>query len=201
MPNFTFNEEKHEGMFDGVVIPSVTQILQETGLTDFSKVDPGLLERNAAFGIAGHAAIQYKCKGTLDDSSVDETLKPYVAGWDNFVEDFGYVFHRAEVRGYHPVYRYTYGIDQLGEITNGKYIGNVVGDIKFGIVKPSDNIQLAGYKIAAGKDYKHIFILYLNPKFKPRGYKVVFATNNKKEQGIFLSCLSVFNYRKEKGLL
>ena len=200
MDSFSFNEAEHQGALDGVNIPSVTQILKAAGLTNFDFVDSGLLERNATFGKAGHLVIQYKCKGILDEASVDEALKPYIAGWDNFVEDFGYVFHKSEVRGFHPVYRYTYGIDQLGEIAKGKYLGNAVGDIKFGITKPADHIQLAGYKLAAGKEYKHIFILYLNPKY-PRGYKVLFATNNRSEQGTFLCCLSIFNYRKENGLL
>lgn len=196
-----FKEENHEYSLQGIVIPSVTQVLKAAGLTNFDHVDPALLERNAAFGNAVHAAIQFKCKGTLDEDTVDEAIKSYLEAWDNFVEDFQFVAKQNEVRGFHPVYRYAYTIDLLGEINNGgKYAGMAVGDIKTGKPKSVDLIQLGGYKLAVEKQ-RNIFILYLNPSFKPRGYKVLFTTNNKKEQGIFLSCLNIFNFRKEHGLL
>ena len=199
-PSLTFVKETHEYRIDGVVVPSVTQVLKASGLSNFDFVDPKLLERNSAFGDAVHAAIQFKCKGTLDEETVDEAIKPYVQSWDNFVEDFQFVPKQNEVQGFHPVYRYAYTIDLLGEINNGgKYAGIAVGDIKTGQPKPSDLIQLGGYKLAVERQ-RHIFILYLNPEIKPRGYKTVFAINNKKEQGIFLSALSLFNFKKENKL-
>lgn len=201
MVNFTFDPVKHEYRVDGCVVPSVTQVNRLAGLSDFDGVNPDLLERNQEFGTHVHKAVELCCKGTLDEEKLDEALRPYLQGWKNFVEDFGYICHAWEHQGYSEVYRFAFTIDQLGEITKGKYVGKSIGDIKTGKPKPADAVQLGGYKIGTGREYKNVFILYLDPDFKPRGYKVVFAANNKREQGIFLSALSVVNFRKEHGLI
>lgn len=191
--------ENHEYILDGIRIPGVTEILKESGLSDLSMVNPEILKRNSAFGKAVHAVIHYKYKGSLDESSVDEALKPYLQGWDNFIEDFGYVSKGCEFMTYHPVYRYGLTCDHIGEITKGKYVGNAIGDVKTGLPYPSHKYQLGGYKMAIDKK-ANSFILYLNPEFH-RGYKVVFASDNKREQGVFLSALTLFNVRREEGLL
>lgn len=201
MNNLTFNPVNHEYRLDGVVIPSVTQILKAEGLTDFSMVPEAILEANSRFGKALHACVDYRIKGTLKESSVDPALKPHLSGWDNFVEDFGFKVKRSEVQGVHPLYRYAFTTDLLGEITNGNFLGDAVGDIKTGMIKPADKIQIAAYKMAVGKQYKNTFLLYLNPDYRPRGYKVIFATNNKMEQGLFLSALSIHNWKKQEKLI
>lgn len=201
MNNLSFNAQNHEYKLDGLTIPSVTQILKAEGLTDFSKVPLEILERNALFGTAVHKAVELKLRGTLDEDTLDVALKPYVEAWANFEEDFGYVHMTSEFQGFHPIYRYAYTIDLLGEITKGKFPGLSVGDIKTGIVKPADKIQLAGYKLAVGKEYKNVFAIYLNPDFQPRGYRVVFSRSNQTEQGIFLSALSLQNWKKQENLI
>ena len=199
MSNLVLTED-HRYLLDNLEIPGVSKILQEAGLSDMSMVKPEILERNSAFGNAVHAVINFKCKGTLDEESVDHILIPYLQGWDNFVEDFGYVCEKSEYQTHHPVYRYGMTCDQIGRITKGKYLGPAVGDIKSGSPFPSHKYQLAGYKICVDKK-ANTFILYLNPEFKPGGYKVVFAANNKREQGVFLSALTIFNVRREEGLI
>lgn len=201
MNSLTFNAQLHEYRLDGVVIPSVTQILKAEGINNFGMVSEDVLNTNALFGKAVHKCVEYWFRGTLDETTVDPALIPYLSGWDNFVEDFGFVVMESEVQGFHPIYRYAYTADLLGEITKGKFLGEAVGDLKTGMVKPADKIQIAAYKMAVGKQYKNTFLLYLNPEFKPRGYKVIFADNNKMEQGLFLSALSLYNYRRNEGLL
>lgn len=200
MGNLTFNAELHEYRIDGIVIPSVTQILEAAGLSDVSRIPKDILERASNFGKAVHKAIELHCKGNLDMDSVDPILMLYLEAWKAFAEDFGYQFKRAEHRGAHPTYRYGFTIDQEGEITKGKYQGLAIGDIKTGQAYPSHKYQLnGGYKLAIGN--ANTFILYLNPEFKPRGYKVIFAVNNKRDQAVFLSALTLYNVRKEEGLL
>lgn len=193
--------EKHEYLLNGVRIPGVTEILKEAGLSDLSMVNPEVLERNSAFGTAVHKMIELYCKGTLDFESLDPLLKPYLDCWKNFVEDYGYTAKVVEFQGFSETYRFGFTMDQLGQIANSKIPGNALVDIKTGHPYPSHKYQMGGYTIAAGKEYRNIILLYLNPEYKPRGYKVVFATNNKREQGVFLSALSLYNVRKEEGLL
>lgn len=199
MGNLTFQEDLHEYRLDGVTIPSVTQVLQVTGLSDVSKIPAAVLYRASLFGKAVHKAIELYTKGTLDIESLDPNLIPYLNGWKAFVDDFGYVSKGREHRFYHQTYRYAGTIDQIGEITKGRHIGEAIGDIKSGCPAPSHKYQLnGGYKLAVKAN---TFILYLNPEFKPKGYKVIFSTNSKQEQSVFLSALTIYNVRKQEGLL
>lgn len=200
MNNLTFNSQLHEYRLDGVVIPSVTWILKAEGMTNFGMVSQEVLDANASFGTALHACISYRVKGTLDESTVDPALMQYLSGWDNFVEDFMFEVKESEVQGFHPIYRYAYTADLLGVIKKGHFMGDAVGDIKSGMPKPADKIQIAAYKMAVGKQYRNTFLLYLDPSYKPRGYKVIFADNNKMEQGLFLAALSLNNWKKQEKL-
>lgn len=195
-----FNEELHQYTLNGVVIPSVTQVLEAAGLSNLKMVDERILKASCDFGNAVHKTVELHCKGTLDLESLDPILSLYLDGWKNFVEDFGYVSKGCEFRTYHPLYRYGLTCDQFGEITKGKFIGTAVGDLKSGLPYPSHKYQLAGYKLALDRTAS-TFIIYLDPEFEPRGYKVVFASNNKQEQNVFLSALSLYNVRKQEGLL
>lgn len=201
MGNLTFQEDLHEYRLDGVTIPSVTQVLQATGLSDVSKIPAAILDRASLFGKAVHKAVELDTKGTLDYESLDESLIPYLNGWKAFVEDFNYKCVSIEYRTHHPLYRYGATIDQIGLIGLGKYAGEAIGDIKSGVPQPSHKYQLSAYKMALKGTNFNTFILYLNPEFKPRGYKVIFANNNKQEQSVFLSALTIYNVRKKEGLL
>jgi hypothetical protein len=200
MPNLILTPE-HDYFLDGVELPGVTKILKEAGLSNFDRVNPEILERNADFGKAVHNTIHFRCKGTLDESSVDDAIKGHLQGWDNFVEDYGYKCLRTEFQGYSSAFRFAFTIDQLGEMTGGKYPGLTLADIKTGMPTASHKYQMGGYKIGAGKEYRNIVVVYLDPSYKPRGYKVVFATNNKREQGVFLAALTLYNIRKQEGLI
>lgn len=202
MSNLTFTEKEHEYRVDGVVVPSVTQVLEASGLSDVSMIPKDLLERASAFGKAAHKAIELYSKGTLDMESVDAALMPYIDGWKAFTEDYGYSPRMMEFRGYSPLYRFGFTIDQLGSF-NGKaiHMGDVLVDIKTGHPAPAHKYQMGGYKIAAGKEYRNIVLLYLNPEFKPRGYKVIFSNNNRRDQSVFLAALTLYNVRKQEGIL
>jgi hypothetical protein len=203
MSNIEFNSTKHEYKVDGTVFASVTQILDSTGFYDFSKVNPEVLKRNAEFGKAVHKAIELKSKRKLDDSSVADEIRPYLASWESFVSDFDYEYEESEIIGFCDKYRFCYTFDQKGSIKISKYKVKVkcLIDIKTGQPKGADKVQInGGYALAVDKNIV-TGILYLNPEFKPSGYKILFSTNNKRDQSIFLSALTVHNYKKENGLL
>lgn len=201
MNNITFNEERHEYRVDGTVIPSVTQILDSNGFSNFSDVPFDILEMSRKFGKAVHKAIELKCKGTLDESSLHEAIIPYVKSWENFVKDFEYQSSISELRGYNEKYRFCYTFDQQGTIKfKGKFQLCMI-DIKTGSPSNAHKVQInGGYALAVDKNIL-TGILYLNPEFKPGGYKIIFSVNNKRDQQIFLSALTIHNYKKENGLL
>src|SRR3990167_7196709 len=123
VPKIEYEKDTHTYKEDGLVRLSCTQILADNGLTGLDGVSQSLLEANGQFGKAVHAAVQFKCKGTLDLKTVDQPILEYLKCWDNFVEDFGYQSVEQEVFGIHPKYHFGYQVDQIGLLGNGKYIG------------------------------------------------------------------------------
>lgn len=190
----TFNEERHEYKLNGVIIPSVTQVLEGVGLSDISKIPTDILERSRRFGTFLHKTIEYHCKQTLDLIDLDVSLKSSLDGWINFCKDYKYKMKNVEHRGASETYRFGYTIDQMGKYKDG----DILIDIKSGIAQPSHKYQMGGYAIAEGKNI-HVGLLYLNPIF-PRGYKFILIKNNKREQAVFLSALTIYNIMKEEGL-
>lgn len=193
MSNVTFEEATHTYKLNDVEVPSVTQIIKAAGLSGLDGVNPELLERNAAFGKAVHKAIELKCKGTLDFDSVDDAIKPYIEQWDKFVKDFNYTSLYQEYQRIDTVIRVGYCIDNIGDI-NGEYI---IADIKTGAPKASDIIQSCAY----GKLFpaKRIFLVYINEeKYKAIEIK---GADRRKGENVFVSCLSLYNYKKQEGLL
>lgn len=193
MYNVTFEAETHTYRLDGVVVPSVTQIIQAAGLSGLENVNPDLLERNAAFGNAVHKAVELQCRGTLDIGSVDDPVKPYLKAWGKFVADFNYVSFEQEFRGVDKAIRVGFTIDNIGYI-NGQ---TVIIDLKTGTMKSSDIIQSCAY----GKLYptKRIMLVYL----KEEDYKSleIKGADRRKGESIFMNCLSIYNYKKQEGLL
>jgi hypothetical protein len=193
MGNFTFQEDGHIYRLDGVEVKSVTQIIQEAGLSDFSKVNPELLDRAIKFGNALHKAVELSCKGTLDKESLDPALMPHLNQWDSFCSDYCYVSKEQEYRAVNTALRVGFCIDQLGYIKGG----SVLVDLKTGHPKAADVVQASAY----GYLYpiERVLILYLNED----SYKIneIKRLDRKKGEQIFLSCLALYNFKKQEGLL
>jgi hypothetical protein len=74
---FTFDADRHLYLVQGRLVPSVTQVLQATGLgADYSIVPPEVLERKRIIGQFVHEATQYLDEGSLDLASIAKVLRP-----------------------------------------------------------------------------------------------------------------------------
>lgn len=194
MSNLTFQEDGHIYKLDGVEIPSVTQVLKSAGLSNFDNVNQDVLARAIQFGNVVHKAIELKCKGTLDESTVDDGIKGHIAQWDKFCLDYQYFSNMVEFRAFNSSLRLGFCIDNIGYIRADV---SAIVDIKTGAPKPADIIQTCAY----GYVYpaKTTILLYLSED----KYKVIEITGQDRKKGerIFLSCLALYNFKKEKGLL
>lgn len=193
MPSLVFQDEGHIYRLDGIEIPSVTTVIKEAGLSDFSKVNPELLERACKFGTAIHTAIQLSVKGTLDHDSLDSALLPYLNQYRAFCSDFQYTPKEMEYQVFNKNLGVAGTIDQLGYI-QGEL---TLVDIKTGHFKASDMVQVSAY----GYLYpvNRVLILYLTGN----GYKVqeIKRQDRKRCEALFLNALSLYNYRKKEGLI
>lgn len=193
MSNLTFIPETHQYLIDGVEYPSVTQVIKAAGLSNFDNVPAELLDRAIQFGNAVHKAIELKCKGTLDLDTVDEAIMPYLSAWDEFVSIYQYVPQHYEHRAFNHALRVGFTIDNIGSFQ--KDAGIV--DVKTGHPKSADIIQACAYGYLC--PVKRLMVIYLKDnKFKIIEIK---GADRRKGENIFLSCLSLYNYRKKEGLL
>lgn len=105
----SFDEATHRYTFDGRELPSVTRILTEARLADFSA--PWFTEAVRDRGSRVHAAIALDVVDALDDDTLDPGLAPYVAGWRRYVTESGIAVEHSEVRICDPIAGYAGTLD------------------------------------------------------------------------------------------
>lgn len=185
-----FNPEKHEYRVNGVVVPSVSEIIKEVLLLnvqfsgDTTKMD---------IGTKAHLTTQYYDNDELDESDLHPTLQNYLQAWKSFKKDFNPKFELIETMFYHKRFRYAGTIDRYA-VVNGS---RLILDIKTGREYVWHPIQLEGYKFLLednGYEVDRTACVYLTPEgtYKYREHK---------SPNLFLACLSVYNFKKTNKLL
>lgn len=129
--NFQFDEEKHLYTLDGRRLISVTEALSV--LDDRWKVDPFYLERGRFI----HKATELYDKNELDESTVDERIKPYLDAYKKFKRETSYEPIYIEHILYHPKYFYAGKLDRIYE--------DFIIDLKSGTKMRVDELQAVAY--------------------------------------------------------
>ena len=94
----------------GERLPSVTQVLASEGLSpDYSWVAPWYALR----GTYVHKATELSDNGKLDESTVDEEIKPYLAAYQKFRKEWGREIVEVEFMAWSKTYRYAGVIDRV----------------------------------------------------------------------------------------
>ena len=115
-------DENHIYRLNGEVLPSITQILQDVGIVDYSAVPAEHREAAKARGRLIHLQTELDDRGLLDESIAD---MGYVDGWREFREKWQFTPVAREVMAYHPVFFYAgtpdaVSLDEVVEIKTGK---------------------------------------------------------------------------------
>ena len=93
-----FDEQAHEYYLGGVRLPSVTQLLDEFGLIDYSMVSPYTLEYKRLVGVATHKATELYDLHTLNFDRLDDHIRGFVHAWVQFRVDTGFLPQLVELR-------------------------------------------------------------------------------------------------------
>jgi len=142
----TFDEKAHRYFLGGRASLSVTQILELAGITDFSLVNKDLLERACKFGTAAHKATVLSDRGTLDHSSLDAPLVPYLESWKKFCEKEISEILEIELPVWSKRFHFAGTPDRIAKDKRGRI---VLVDIKTSReLSLSVKLQTAGYQIA-----------------------------------------------------
>ena len=115
-----FDAAEHEYRVDGQRVPSVTQLLDDAGLTpDYSLVPVPVLEHARARGIHIDACCDLLDADDLDWRSVHPEALPYVEAWMAFRDYEGFTPLGSQVPLYHPIYGYAGTADSVGLLPGG----------------------------------------------------------------------------------
>lgn len=188
----TFNEENHEYLLNGSKLPSVTTVLQDTGIVDLSGIPYLRLEAAREFGLAVHSACKLYDLDDLDEKTLDHNLRPYLDAWIMFKLETGIRLTKIEQPIHSNKYRFAGTPDRVGD-----YRGMTIVEIKStAVLAPATAIQTAGYMLAENEtaypQIKKRIAVLLQPdgRYKIESYKLGTDTN------VFLSALSVYNWRQ-----
>lgn len=103
-PVLQFEETTHTYSVDGRVVPSVTQVLEDCGIIDYSMIPGDTRQMALERGRHVHAAAQFDDEEALEESSVTEEIFPYLIGWRRFRAEVPLgagPFDMIETRGHH----------------------------------------------------------------------------------------------------
>ena len=196
---FTFDQEKHIYRYNAEIVPSVTQLLNEFGLIDFSGVPIDILEYKRALGTAVHYAIELMEQDNLDEDSLGHEIKPYLDAYKRFREVTGFEPRATENRLYSKKWRFAGTMDQQGIHMTNLGGEEVIADYKCTWkLDAACGPQLQGYKILVEENFgikiKKLFGLQL----KPTGRYEFKEFKDPTDKQDFLACLWLWHQRVNK---
>jgi hypothetical protein len=190
-PRLTFNAELHQYKYDGVVVPSVTFVLDAMGAYDFGGANAFQLKAARERGSAVHELIEadWTFEGGVDESTIDERLVGFFEAHRRARVELRMVPAEIEHCVYNKTYRYAGTRDYLGGLLGF----DAVLDYKTGYPQRATGPQTSGY----ANCYKHTaklprYGLYLESDGR---YELV-PYKDPSDFSVFLAALSWLNWRR-----
>jgi hypothetical protein len=191
-----FDEATHTYTLGGVVLPSVTQVLQVLP-NGYHMVDPDVLERAAKLGTAVHDIIARDIAGDLDEEAVEFELLPYLDMWRHFRGTSGFEPILSEERVYSEQYGYAGTLDLFGRL-KGRHV--LIDNKRTAAVPRSTGPQTAGYDGALRERFPEFaklkidrFALHLTPS----RWQLV-PLKDSGDWRVFLSALNIHKWSNAK---
>jgi hypothetical protein len=191
-----FDEALHEYTIDGRKVPSVTTVLRPVTAHEYRAVDRETMERTALLGQAVHKLIELDLAGTLDEDSLSDPLRPYLAMWRQFLAQSGFKMLLSEQIVHSARYGYAGRMDLAGKLNN-RFA--VIDAKRTAAVPRSAGPQTSAYRDALAETRGDIpwrdadrYALHLTPE---RWRLVPF--NDPNDRRVFLAALTLHNYLEQ----
>lgn len=162
-----FLEDEHLYLVDGIIVPSVTQILGMIFPDKYKNVDKKVLNKKAQFGTQGHAIIEH-----LDLNNTDIVENLNLMGYnEELIQCIEQYINLCKTFKIEPLehekrvsYKYLYA-GTLDLIANVDGIESLC-DIKFTYKCDKEYLswQLGMYALALGKEFKKYYCIWLRKK-------------------------------------
>lgn len=193
MANATYYAERHIYEHEGVVVPSVTQVLALAGIDDVSGIPLHYLQRAAGIGTAVHQACEFLDQEDLDLESLDSSIVGYVLGYQRFKQEHDFFPLTIEQKGVGQssgIY-FGYCLDRMG-IIDGK---PVLLDIKTSSKLAAKwAIQTAAYAEATNLDGRRLVVHVT----KDGKYKLI-EHDDSGDFAVWVGALRVAHWRMAHG--
>ena len=186
---FTFDPKTHSYTLNSHRLPSVTQVIQSSGLVQGAFFSDYARDR----GSYVHEAIQLLIEGTFDEITLDPILKPYLDAYKKFVRDTNFSVKMCEQPVYSETYHFAGTPDLVGDFLGKR--GDVIIDVKTSLQQSWHKIQTSGYRILLDKPAKR-YGLYLDDTGK---YKLI-EHGDRQDEGIFHACLTLHGWKINQGV-
>lgn len=148
-----FDPGLHQYQLDGVLVPSVTEILEPITRDSYRGVDPDVLARAAWLGRAVHRLIELDSHSELDEDALDLELVPYLRMWRHFRATSGFVPVLSEARVHSRRYGYAGTLDLFGTKVNRLAL---IDAKRTALVPRSVGPQTAGYELALRESHPDV---------------------------------------------
>lgn len=199
-----FDEPTHTYRWNGKVVPSVTQVLENVKIIDYDFIPHDTREMALERGRLVHQATHFDDEGDLDEATLDPMLAGYVAAARNWQRDSGFQVEAddagkrfIEYRGFQEKFGYAGTLDRRGTIgVNGKRFATVA-DYKTNDAPYWTAYQLAGY--CAFFDSPRTFTRLAVELHADGSYKVYEFDGKTWQQdfSVFLAALTVWKVKDE----
>lgn len=191
MPVIERDEKTHIHKIDGLVRPTVTQVLHSVGIINDQWYDDFHREKGSAL----HLATRYYDEGTLDEERLDPELWSKFESYKKFVDEVDFHPEIIEEVFYHDQYHFFGTPDRFG-LVNGT---PTLVEIKTGAMEWWHWLQLDAYELllkSKGYDVRDKALLYLSED----GYRVRrYSPSDRGNLNLFLSALAVAHSKMNHG--
>ena len=194
-PQLKYDDATHTYSVDGVVYPSVTQVLKEAGLID----ETWYTEEGAERGKEVALITEMNDKGELDEALLAKTRPQYVGylvAWGKFVEDRVIEVLAIEERVFNKTWGYAGTVDRR-LVLRGPRRAQAIVDIKSGGRGIWEPLQTAGYLgcyDVVGATRRLAVHLRRNGKYSCYPHE-----NFPRDYDVFRSALCLANWKRAHG--
>lgn len=147
MKKMTFNESLHQYSVDGLILPSVTKIMEPLTKEMYSHIDAEVLQTAAKRGTSVHYATElYDLYGVEE---IEEENRGYFEAYKRFKKENNVLLVEVEIQLYHPYLFYAGTIDRIVKIGDKMVLLDIKTTDK--LHKKLVEIQVSAYKEMAEK--------------------------------------------------
>jgi hypothetical protein len=184
----------HVYRVDGVVMPSVTEILTDNRMSDLFGIPVAVLERAKALGTEVHSVCEDFDNGKLKVETVDPAIVPYFRAYLQFLQDNKCEIKENEMFLYSKIWGYCGQLDRV--ILIGDKLGIV--DLKSTTtMAPAGKIQTALYKKAYEEMTGNRISFRWCLQLKPDGTYKMYPHEDKTDEYVGTSAVQLFKWRRK----